>query len=227
MSVYKCHAFIFLDQPPPWPSRTAAMGLHWEAGGVGPPPGWRTGNGCQPGNGGCSKTFKGKKPFYLTCLKTYTSNRWSTLLSADLIQHYGYGDQQLLHFCTSALPVCGKLICSNMSLSCNFLYWTVNFRTQHPLASGYTENNTLGCLLITKGVVINFRGLMFFCHRLYIKCLLHHKIVYTARPFFYHDVLYSTQLNICRVQIIYSKPIVACLSHVFLFLNLPVKEKML
>ncbi len=22
MSVYKCHAFIFLDQPPPWPSRT-------------------------------------------------------------------------------------------------------------------------------------------------------------------------------------------------------------
>jgi hypothetical protein len=23
MSVYKCHAFIFLDQPPPWPSRTS------------------------------------------------------------------------------------------------------------------------------------------------------------------------------------------------------------
>ncbi len=25
MSVYKCHAFIFLDQPPPWPSRTLHM----------------------------------------------------------------------------------------------------------------------------------------------------------------------------------------------------------
>ncbi len=25
MSVYKCHAFIFLDQPPPWPSRTIYM----------------------------------------------------------------------------------------------------------------------------------------------------------------------------------------------------------
>jgi hypothetical protein len=25
MSVYKCHAFIFLDQPPPWPSRTLAF----------------------------------------------------------------------------------------------------------------------------------------------------------------------------------------------------------
>ncbi len=25
MSVYKCHAFIFLDQPPPWPSRTVVL----------------------------------------------------------------------------------------------------------------------------------------------------------------------------------------------------------
>jgi hypothetical protein len=25
MSVYKCHAFIFLDQPPPWPSRTVLV----------------------------------------------------------------------------------------------------------------------------------------------------------------------------------------------------------
>ncbi len=25
MSVYKCHAFIFLDQPPPWPSRTSLL----------------------------------------------------------------------------------------------------------------------------------------------------------------------------------------------------------
>ncbi len=27
MSVYKCHAFIFLDQPPPWPSRTPTVHL--------------------------------------------------------------------------------------------------------------------------------------------------------------------------------------------------------
>ncbi len=27
MSVYKCHAFIFLDQPPPWPSRTCTTGM--------------------------------------------------------------------------------------------------------------------------------------------------------------------------------------------------------
>jgi hypothetical protein len=32
---------------------SASTGLHWEAGGVGPPSGWRTGNGGEPRNGGC------------------------------------------------------------------------------------------------------------------------------------------------------------------------------
>ncbi len=57
----------------------------------------------------CSiKTIERKKQFHLTYINTKTSNMLSSLLLADLSQPLEHGGQQLLHFCTSALPVCGK-----------------------------------------------------------------------------------------------------------------------
>jgi hypothetical protein len=43
-------------------------------------------------------------------INTKTSNGLSSLLLADLSQPLGHGGQQLLHFCTSAQPLCGKTL---------------------------------------------------------------------------------------------------------------------
>jgi hypothetical protein len=49
-----------------------------------------------------------KKQFHLAYINTKTSSGLSSLFLANLSQPLGHGGQQLLHFCTSALPVCGK-----------------------------------------------------------------------------------------------------------------------
>ncbi len=55
------------------------------------------------------ETLKGTKPFYATYINSYTSNRWSTLLSGCKQQaSWAWRPQQFLHYCFSALPVCSK-----------------------------------------------------------------------------------------------------------------------
>jgi hypothetical protein len=60
---------------------------------------------------------------------------------AILSQPHGHEDQQLLQFCTTALPVCSKI--HSLKYEPEFRLFHMEqliFRTQHPFARGITEN---------------------------------------------------------------------------------------